>query len=253
MRGQLRRWEQLNREAALISAEPEGLPLQRAAWIDLMVRRSPAAALARLDSIARPLNKERPEFFANQRLVSARLYTLANRPDSARGVIAQWDSARGSNPANPVLNQAKAALAVTQGRVADAVDLYRRGDRVGDGSSHRNICTNCLLLDLASVFEASNQADSAIAFYERFLGTTLYNPGPNNGPAWQSRFQMFWWTPINEAWIHERLGALYEQAGDRQRAITHLEAFAELWKDADPELQPRVAAARTRIAQLKAS
>ena len=241
MRGQLRRWEQLNREAALISTEADGLRLQRSAWIDLMVRRTPAVALARLDSVARPIG-----------LVTARLYALANRPDSARAVIAKQDSATRSNFSTDH-NQAKAALAVSEGKFADAVDLYRRGDRVGDGSSHRNICTNCLFLDLASVFEASVQADSAIAYYERFLRTPLYNPAPNQGAAWQSRFQMFWWSFINEAWVHERLGELYAQVGNRPKAITHFETFVELWKDADPELQPRVTSARNRIAQLKAT
>jgi tetratricopeptide (TPR) repeat protein len=246
MRGQLDRWEQLDREASLIAAglrpDTTGLTQQRNAWIDLMVRKSPAAALARLDSVKRPIA-----------LVPARLYVLANRPDSARGVIAARDSARGANPAGPDLNQAKAALAVADGKYDDAVRLYRLGDRVVDGTSHRNICTNCLFLDLASVFESSNQPDSAIAYYERFLATPLYNPGPNQGAAWQSRLQMFWWTYVNEAWVHERLGALYDATGNRANAVTHLESFVALWKDADPELQLRVSAARNRLAQLKAS
>lgn len=34
------------------------------------------------------------------------------------------------------------------------------------------------------------------------------------------------------------------------RAITHLQKFLDLWKNADPDLQPKIAEARARIARL---
>jgi hypothetical protein len=43
---------------------------------------------------------------------------------------------------------------------------------------------------------------------------------------------------------------LYQAKGDRARAIAHYTAFVNLWKNADPDLQPQVAAARKKIAQL---
>ncbi|MGD2216973.1 MAG: hypothetical protein PVJ64_09455, partial [Gemmatimonadales bacterium] len=49
---------------------------------------------------------------------------------------------------------------------------------------------------------------------------------------------------------HERLGSLYLEAGDTVAAARHLAEFVELWRDADPELQPRVEAARRLLAQL---
>jgi tetratricopeptide (TPR) repeat protein len=51
---------------------------------------------------------------------------------------------------------------------------------------------------------------------------------------------------------HERLGSLYLQVGDTVSAARHLGEFIELWKDADPELQPRVESARRLLAQLAA-
>jgi DNA-binding SARP family transcriptional activator len=48
----------------------------------------------------------------------------------------------------------------------------------------------------------------------------------------------------------QRLGELYEAAGDRANAIAYYDRFAELWKDADPELQPVVRDVRQRIARL---
>ena len=44
-----------------------------------------------------------------------------------------------------------------------------------------------------------------------------------------------------------RLGELYENAGDAKRATEYYGRFVDLWKDADPELQPRVTDARARI------
>lgn len=50
--------------------------------------------------------------------------------------------------------------------------------------------------------------------------------------------------------IHERLGQLYEAEGDVPKAAEHYRAFIKLWKNADPELRPRVAEVRRRLAKL---
>jgi hypothetical protein len=51
--------------------------------------------------------------------------------------------------------------------------------------------------------------------------------------------------------VRKRLGELYEAKGDAQRAASNYLAFIELWKNADPELQPKVLEARQRLAHLK--
>ena len=50
-----------------------------------------------------------------------------------------------------------------------------------------------------------------------------------------------------------RLGELYEAKGDRPKALQYYEHFVDLWKTADPELQPQVADVKRRIARLRAS
>jgi hypothetical protein len=50
--------------------------------------------------------------------------------------------------------------------------------------------------------------------------------------------------------MYERLGDLYEQQGDTAKATYYYGKLVELWKDADPELQPRVEAARRAIEAL---
>jgi tetratricopeptide (TPR) repeat protein len=51
----------------------------------------------------------------------------------------------------------------------------------------------------------------------------------------------------------ELRGRIAEQRGDTAAAIRAYRDFTELWKDADPELQPRVAAARAALARMNAA
>jgi len=56
--------------------------------------------------------------------------------------------------------------------------------------------------------------------------------------------------PIIRVMAHERLGEVYEILGDARNAADHYAAFARYWAEADPELQPRVKAARDKAASL---
>jgi len=56
--------------------------------------------------------------------------------------------------------------------------------------------------------------------------------------------------PIFRANTHRRLAELYEAKGDTAKAVEQYRAFIELWKNADPDLQPRVTEAKRRLAQL---
>ena len=47
--------------------------------------------------------------------------------------------------------------------------------------------------------------------------------------------------------VHERLAQLYEARRDTTKAVTNYRTFIALWKDAEPEFQPRVAEAKRRL------
>jgi hypothetical protein len=85
-------------------------------------------------------------------------------------------------------------------------------------------------------YERANLPDSALAAYQRAAarGTT--------------------WKPIADAWAMapalKRLGEIYEARGDKPRALEYYGRFVNLWKDADPLLQPSVREVRGRMAQL---
>ena len=53
--------------------------------------------------------------------------------------------------------------------------------------------------------------------------------------------------------IQAALGELYESKGARENAAKYYEQFVELWKNADPELQPAVKEVRARLAKLRSA
>jgi tetratricopeptide (TPR) repeat protein len=58
---------------------------------------------------------------------------------------------------------------------------------------------------------------------------------------------------LERAWSWERAGHLSSEMGDTASALEAYRSFVTLWENADPELQPRVEAARERIRALEAA
>ena len=83
--------------------------------------------------------------------------------------------------------------------------------------------------------DRAGRADSAIAYYEQFVNTASADP---------------WDDATYRPNVLFRLGELYEARGNLQEASERYGDFAQLWKNADPELQPRVREARARMARL---
>ena len=113
-------------------------------------------------------------------------------------------------------------------RDEEAVAQFRRSD-FGQ-------CAHCALPGLADVYERAGERDSAIAVRERYLAITSFG-------------RPFWDDSVLGPAL-ERLGQLYDEAGDREKAAEYYARFVELWASADPELQPRVEAAQRRIDEI---
>jgi tetratricopeptide (TPR) repeat protein len=97
-------------------------------------------------------------------------------------------------------------------------------------------CRLCGVFELARAYDLGGQVDSAVATYERYANT------PSAGS---------WWTdPFGLAPSLERLGQLYDEREEWAKASEYYARFVELWKDADPELQPRVQAAQRRLDEI---
>ena len=90
------------------------------------------------------------------------------------------------------------------------------------------------------VLAAAGRTDEAIASFERFTATPDLNR-LLNGDADLLPFTL------------EKLGGMYEAKGNVAKAIEHYSRFVELWKNADPALQPRVTDVRRRIERLRST
>jgi tRNA A-37 threonylcarbamoyl transferase component Bud32/tetratricopeptide (TPR) repeat protein len=88
------------------------------------------------------------------------------------------------------------------------------------------------------VLAAGGNTDAAIASFEGFLAA----PDVDRLTQLDDKYLPF---------SLERLGELYEAKGNAAKAIDAYARFAELWKNADAELQPRVAEVRRRIDRLR--
>jgi tetratricopeptide (TPR) repeat protein len=128
-------------------------------------------------------------------------------------------------------------IALAERRPLDAIPEFKLADQRPDGPS--SDCTPCLPARLGRAYDAADLPDSTIAMYERYIATPYIG-----------RWDEFLDASLL-AGMHKRLGELYEARGDVQRAADHYHAFLELWKDADPELQPRVAEVRRRLARMR--
>jgi len=172
---------------------------------------------------------------------AARIYALADRPDRARAVLAQFfaetrDTAliRASAAA---VHSVRGEIALAERQPVVALDEFRQADRLPDGPVQLFALWHHA--DMGRAFHQAGMADSAIVSFERYLET------PQRDRLWQDA--------IHLAPILQRLGALYEAKGDRTKAIEYYARFVELWRNADPELQPRVNAVRRRIEELRKS
>jgi len=145
--------------------------------------------------------------------------------------MAEWDARRRDFPSTRdsiVLGRMRGEIAVAAHDYPTAQAALRVTEKQG--------CAVCDLPMLGRAFDLAGTRDSAIAVYERFVTT-----------KWPDR-------PAPDAFflpaVHKRLGELYEAKGQREKALAHYRSFIELWKNADPVLQPKVQDAQQRVAAL---
>jgi tetratricopeptide (TPR) repeat protein len=156
-------------------------------------------------------------------------YAASGQSERARDYLAKRDDLEGRIGRRSFERGRRFALgniALAEGRVHEAIEEFRKADEL-------LACTFCYYADIAWAYELAGEPDSALTYYERYITT-----------PWRARDWLdSWWL----ARAFERLGDLYEQRGDAVKATYYYGKFVELWQDADPELQPRVAAALRAI------
>jgi tetratricopeptide (TPR) repeat protein len=204
--------------------------LQKAAAL-LLVVQDTAAALQELERVLADHPPERLPVLDRPWIWAATIAARAGGPGIARDLVAERDaevSPRYLESERRYEHDLEAWIALAEGDADQALAELRQ--QPADG------CARCLPAAFAHLFDATGQADSAIARYTEYLEK------PSN-------FNLFL-DALMRAPAHERLARLYDERGDQESAALHYAQFVELWEDADPELQPRVEAARTRLEEI---
>lgn len=158
----------------------------------------------------------------------------AGEEPRAKAFLAEFEKSPGNYPARilPWLRAFARAevLAMRDETLPQALDAYRAAESAGT-------CYYCVQAPMAAAFDRAGMPDSALDRLQRWadLGEDTWEPGVYS-----------YWPPI--AWF--RMGELYAQKGNRDKATLYYGKFISNWKDADPELQPRVQEAKRRVAEL---
>jgi tetratricopeptide (TPR) repeat protein len=171
-------------------------------------------------------------------LRAAALFAMVGSADRAAALLGQYDresidtvSRRLEEAAR---HEALGWIDLNRRQPLAAVAEFRRADTVSGAPA--SACRICIDLNLAEAFQRANLLDSAIAALEHYVNT------PD-----AYRLQL---DAIDLAPTLRRLGALYAAKGDRARAAAYDRRFVELWKNADPDLQPQVIETRRFVAEL---
>ncbi|HEY9425853.1 MAG TPA: protein kinase [Gemmatimonadaceae bacterium] len=245
LRGRLRegerRFAQVNEAKARVRGDTTS-PYDVAyfhATLDGELRDDASRGLATLDAALRKTPVMSVPLARDRSLWPALAYSRLGAPAKARELMSQHE-ARLDGPRRRqeavFFARLHGTIALAEGEADSAVAWFRRGDVEADGLPTRN-CTVCTPLFLGLAFDRGSQPDSARAYLTQYAEMT------GTGRPLVDRFYL--------APALFRLGELYEHAGDAKRATEYYGRFVELWKSADPELQPRVTEARSRIAHLK--
>ena len=164
------------------------------------------------------------------RLVAA--YAKLGKVDEARRLWREYEGAlpAGMRRADVFGDYAAGALAEAEHRPDQAEAAYRAW------YAETGPCGVCGVFDLARLAEQAGRTDSALALYDRGFVTPSLN-----------RFRL---DAYELAPALKRAAELYEAKGDRVKAADRYRRFVDLWRNADPALQPGVREVRARLARL---
>jgi tetratricopeptide (TPR) repeat protein len=162
----------------------------------------------------------------------AQAYALMGKPELAKSMLTEFDrisSAYTQEAASRTRHVIQTSIAMSERRYLDAAHESEAAD-VGN-------CTICRLPATGLAFDLAQMPDSAIAAFTRYVGST-------------SILQRSQADRLFLAGSYKRLGELWEAKGDRAKAAHYYAKFLDLWKNADPALQPQVTDVRKRLARL---
>ncbi len=210
-----------------------------ASYLDLWVRGDREAAVRQAEDLLASPGMDSVDVSDRPYPQIALVLATAGKPQEAGRLIGRFEQEGIPDLEfyqQPLLLSARGFIELANGNGSEAVTLLRRAQQLA-------ICQACLGALRGIVFEGASMPDSALAAYEAYIDT-----------GWADRYQFGQNAIPNDPFFlvfsHEHAARLAEQLGDADRARLHWARVAELWKDADPELQPRVQEARRNVERL---
>jgi DNA-binding SARP family transcriptional activator/Tfp pilus assembly protein PilF len=208
--------------------------LVEGAWMELEVRADTARAIEAMDAALRDPLLAGLDPLSMPYLEVADFFLDSGRRERGEGMVeafltdvpAEW-----RRPADRWLYTLRGRMAMLRGRFEEAREAFAVAD-TRPGSPF------LVLQYLGPLEDAVGRPDSAIVAYERYLSV--------------STLDRLSFDAMLLPKVLERLAQLHESVGHVREAADYYTRFADLWADGDPELQPRVDAARRRAGALLA-
>jgi tRNA A-37 threonylcarbamoyl transferase component Bud32/tetratricopeptide (TPR) repeat protein len=202
-------------------------------WIDLTYRDDNANGLLAVEEVLErhPLGELHPMDRPYAEL--AEFYAAAGNVERARDLLAEYEAEvdEVERRGNFYRHVAAGVLAVAEDRYEDAIAAF--GKLREEGFIYSRPATTYYL---ANTFDIAGQTDSALAGWESaVMQNALFVEFPS---------------ALRLAHAYRRMGEIYEERGEPEKAVQYYNEFVELWNDADDELQPQVTDVRGRIARL---
>ncbi|MEO7103210.1 MAG: tetratricopeptide repeat protein, partial [Gemmatimonadaceae bacterium] len=245
LRGRLHDGERLSTQANVALARTSSRAADPFATVfaqamrDGVIRGNASRGIAELDSTFRayPVASAPAVTFSNISL-AVLAYAQLGSAAKARDALRQWEtrldsSARSLNVVG--IARDRGMIAMTEGKTDSAVAFFRQSDVEADGLPTNN-CSACTPYLIGIAYDQGRQADSARKYLTKYVD--MHGGSHLN-------IDQYYLAPTLY-----RLGELYLDAGDTKRAIMYYTRFIDLWKNADPDLQPRVAEARKQVAEM---
>lgn len=159
-------------------------------------------------------------------------YAVSGPANQARRLLDQYRSVRPEEVANRWGPYLEGYTALAERKPREAIVAFRQA------LDHRSICAACGAWELGLALDQAEQPDSALTAYQRVADDPLLGD------------EITFYLQRALAPSLRRLGELYEARGDRANALRYYGRFVDLWKDADPSLQPTVREVKGRMARL---
>jgi tetratricopeptide (TPR) repeat protein len=164
------------------------------------------------------------------------MYSRLGRPDRARALLVELEGRLTPTEKEDVVTMFDMHL--LESDVARAEGKYMEALAISKAACDpfRKAFSECDAAPTdAELYDLAGQRDSALAVYERYLANEENRQIPQE--VWYPR-------------ALRRAGQLQEAKGNREKALEYYGKFVNLYKDADPVLQPLVRETRGWIAQL---